>query len=135
MDWSVELMAAAMTFASPANAWMLSTFSAADFSGPAMLIVAIAFLAPIETQDYRATALQTQGAWASRINVIFAGLASGFAVGTKIPFVLAALVIGLWILLEAIYRTRRKTPACCVVCSKRSDNRQLLVHSQLDYYW
>jgi hypothetical protein len=61
----------------------------------------LAYHAPTDrTQGYRATALQTQGAWASRINVIFAGLASEFAVGTKVPFVLAALAIGVWILLK-----------------------------------
>jgi hypothetical protein len=100
MDWSVGLMASAMTAVSPLTEWMLGTFSAADFSGPAMLLAAIAFLAPVQASQERAMSIQTQGSSTSRINVIFAGLASGFAVGTKIPFMIAAFVLGFWILLE-----------------------------------
>ena len=109
LDWSVGLMAAAMTVASPGIAWMLRTFSAADFSGPAMLLAAVAFLAPANAGNERARGLQWAGSRVGRVNAVFAGMASGFAVGTKIPFAFAVLTLGLWILLEHSTERLEKT--------------------------
>src|SRR5262249_34616104 len=51
LDGSIGVMTVAMVSASPGITWMLRTFSAADFAGPAMLLTSIAFLVPPERPD------------------------------------------------------------------------------------
>jgi hypothetical protein len=113
LDWSIGVMTVALVAASPGIAWMLRTFSAADFAGAAMLMASIAFLAPTvrgqitsNRQEERHDSSPTTSASFSpteaelrtrTVDIIFAGLAAGFAIGCKVPFVFPVTFLGLWI--------------------------------------
>src|SRR5262249_45728408 len=98
----------ALVAASPGIAWMLRTFSAADFTGPAMLLTSIAFLAPLEQHNGSSSmsptrplsALPAEAVRRARsVDVVFAGLTAGFAIGCKVPFVFPVAFLGIWIVI------------------------------------
>ena len=109
LDTSIGVMTTAMVAASPGIAWMLRTFSAADFTGPAMLLTSIAFLAPFErhggsssmsSPSSSSSAPAEAERRARSVDIVFAGLTAGFAIGCKVPFVLPVAFLGLWIVIE-----------------------------------
>ena len=67
-----------------------NTLAAVDLCGSAMVLACLVFL------SYR----RAPGVKTSSTEVIFAGLACGFAIGCKVPFAVPGLVIFLWILLS-----------------------------------
>ena len=85
---STGAIAAALIIAAPLVDSMANRISAPDIAGVTMVLAAAVFLAP----DHRRTSGITTG------SAIFAGLLLGFALGCKVSYGMALLVVICWIL-------------------------------------